>query len=433
MNRLAGLRAELADLKGRAVALLDRAEANDGTMTEADQAAYDGVKAEIAAKQAEIGAAERLAEERRQMAALTLAAPSDAPAPRPAGSMNVHDRDPVRTGGFADIAEFAVAVRNAMTPGHAPDRRLAALPGAHVGGAASGEGFLVPPEYSDRILDVVAELDEFGPLVDEEPTAAREVKMVADETTPWGAAGIQAYWRSEGSQMTPTKLALDPRTVPLHQLYALGLVTEELLEDAPRLAQRLTLKAGQAIAWKKNDAMIYGSGVGQPLGWFASAAGVTVAKENSQTATTIVVNNIIKMYSRLLRIPGDRPFWLVNSNCLPALMTLVVGDRPIWMPANGLADAPGGLLLGLPIRISEHARTVGAKGDIQLISPKGYYALRRESGPQYAESMHLYFDSATSAFRWTFRYGGQPHLSNPVSPANGADTKSHFVFLAERA
>lgn len=112
---------------------------------------------------------------------------------------------------------------------------------------------------------------------------------------------------------------------------------------------------------------------------------------------------------------------------------MTVGDRPIWMPPNGLADAPGGMLLGLPVMLSEHARTLGDKGDLQLISPKGYYALKRESGPKFAQSMHLYFDYAIEAFRWTFRFGGQPHLSKPVDPANGAATKSHFVALAERA
>jgi Phage capsid family. len=103
------------------------------------------------------------------------------------------------------------------------------------------------------------------------------------------------------------------------------------------------------------------------------------------------------------------------------------------MPANGLAEAPGGFLLGLPIRFSEFASTVGDLGDIQLISPRGYYGVRRAEGVRFASSIHLYFDYATEAFRWTFRYGGQPHLSAPVSPANGSATKSHFVTLAARA
>ena len=47
--------------------------------------------------------------------------------------------------------------------------------------------------------------------------------------------------------------------------------------------------------------------------------------------------------------------------------------------------------------------------------------------------MHLYFDYGAQAFRWTFRLGGQPHMSAPVTPARSAATKSHFVALAARA
>lgn len=423
MKKLAELRAKLAGLKKQATEMLDTAEAKGG-FDDAGQTAFDAKKDEITAVQAEIAAAERLAEERRTIGAIEV----------PAALQNqVHDLNRATTGGFRSIAEFATSVRNAQR-GAAIDSRLMAAPtNVHQGGASSGEGFEVPVQFRNEIFEVVTALDEFGPLVDEEPTNSRQVKALADETTPWGATGVHASWRAEGAQMTPSKLATAERTVPLHELYAFVLATEELLDDAPRLASRITRKAAAAIAWKKNSAMIYGNGVGQPMGWMNSGALVTVPKESGQAADTINATNVIKMYSRLMTVPGDSPFWLANTDCLPALMTMVVGDTPIWLPPNGLADAPGGFLLGRPVKLTEHAKTVGDLGDLQLISPKGYYALRREAGPQFAQSMHLYFDYAIEAFRWTFRFGGQPHLSAPVTPANGSNTKSHFVALAERA
>lgn len=425
MKKIAELRAKLAGLKKQAMDMLDTAEAKGG-FDEAQQAAFDAKKAEITATTGEISAAEALQEERRAMGAI------DAPAQF---QNRVNDPNPATTGGFKDIAEFATVVRSATRAGGGfrDDRLMAAPTNVHQGGAASGEGFEVPVQFRDEVFEVVTELDEFGPLVDEEPTAAREVKVTADETTPWGATGVQARWRNEASQMTPSKLVTDQRSVPVHELYAFVLATEELLEDAPRLATRITRKAGAAIAWKKNSAMVYGTGAGQPFGWMTSGALVTIAKESGQAADTINATNVIKMFSRLMNVPGDMPFWLANSDCLPQLMTMTVGDKPIWMPPNGLVDAPGGFLLGRPVKLSEHAKTLGDLGDLQLVSPKGYYALRRESGPKFAQSMHLYFDYAIEAFRWTFRFGGQPHLSAPVSPANGSATKSHFVALAERA
>ena len=233
--------------------------------------------------------------------------------------------------------------------------------------------------------------------------------------------------------MSPTKLADGEIGVPLHELYTMALAPDELLEDAPRLNSRVGRQAARAISWKKGLAIVEGTGVGQPLGWMKSKAFVTVAKESGQGAATVDVQNIVNMYSRLQRIPGDRPFWLINQDVFPQLPTLTLGDRPIWMPGGSLAEAPHGLLLGYPIRFSEYAETVGTKGDIQLISPMGYYGVRRSAGVQFASSIHLYFDHAATAFRWLFRYGGQPHLSKAVSPAKGAATRSHFVTLAERA
>lgn len=422
MKKLAELKKKLADLKGEATKILDMAEARDGGELTADETdRYEAIKSDIDDTQASIERLEKLAEERRQMDSISLA-----------GGTTVHDVNPAATGGFRDLAEFATTVRAAFDPAGGPiDRRLQAST-THQGGGGHGEGFQLPPQFRDDIWDLVTEFDEFGPLIDEEPTNRREVKIGADETTPWGATGVKAYWRAEGAQMSETELSDEGRTVPLHELYALVTATEELLEDSPRLASRITRKAAQAIAWKKNLAIVDGSGVGQPLGWMQSKALVTVAKESGQSADTIVALNAIKMFSRLLMVPGDAPFWLANSNTLPQLMTMTVGDRPIWMPSNGLAAAPGGFLLGYPVRLSEFAETVGDKGDIQLISPQGYYAARRSAGPQFASSMHLYFDYNKQAFRWTFRYGGQPKLAAPVTPAKSADTKSHFVTLAAR-
>lgn len=430
MNKLAELQKRLAALKTKGQAIIAAAEKdNDGEFTAEQDAEFAAIETEIEEVEASIVSEQKLIDRRRKLggsSALT-----------PAGHNTVNDLNPETTAGFKDLGEFAVAVHGAVNAGRVGgtiDQRLAALAGSHEGGGGAGEGYALPPQYRDDVWELVNDFDEFGPMIDEEPTEKREVKMGADETTPWGTAGIKAYWRAEGAKMTPSELSDEGRSVPLHELYCLAMATEELLEDAPRLRNRLTNKAAQAIAYKKNLSIVEGTGTGQPLGWFKSNAMLTIAKESGQAADTIIAENVIKMYSRLMMVPGDRPFWMVNQDTLPQLMTMVIGDKPIWMPPTGdLSGAPGGFLLGRPVRFSEFAKTVGDKGDIQLISPKGYYGARRSSGNKFASSIHLYFDYATEAFRWQFRYGGQPHLSKPVTPKNGNATKSHFVALAERA
>lgn len=430
MNKLAELKRRLAALQKEGQDIVAAAEATEsGEFTEAQDERFAQIETEIAETKSAIMAQETLAERRRTMGGTSSLTPALA--------TTVNDPNPETTAGFKDIGEFAKAVHGAVQAnriGGSVDQRLTALTNSHEGGGSAGEGYSLPPQFRDEVWELVTEFDEFGPLIDEEPTGAREVKLGADETTPWGTSGIKAYWRSEGSKMTTTELADEGRSVPLHELYCLALASEELLEDAIRLRNRLSNKAAQAIAWKKNLAIVEGSGVGQPLGWFNSPAMLTVPKVSGQAADTIGAENVIAMYSRLMMIPGDRPFWMTNQDALPQLMTMTIGDKPIWTPPSGdLSGAPGGFLLGRPVRFSEFAQTLGDKGDLQLISPRGYYGARRSSGPKFASSIHLYFDYATEAFRWTFRYGGQPHLSQPVQPKNGSATKSHFVTLAERA
>ncbi|GAB5506674.1 MAG: hypothetical protein Rhirs2KO_18370 [Rhizobiaceae bacterium] len=434
-KKLKELQQRQHDLKTEATALLDAADKDGRDLTEQEETRYAAIESELTTVGDDIKKEQAKVDRRRSLDAIVPAAslPGLPALPRSG------EPDPSQTGGFRNLAEFAVAVRTASVSGGPIDERLsrsgprAAPTNFHEGGGASGEGFELPIMFRDQIWDLVVCMEGIINDVDVEPTSARQVDYTADESTPWGSTGVQAYWRAEGAQMTPSKQATKGRSMSLHELYAFVLATEELLDDAPRLNSRLTRKAAEAIAWKIDDAVIYGSGAGQPLGWFNSSALVSVAKEGSQSADTIVAANALKMYSRLLVAPGDRPRWYANRDIVPQLAVMTIGDQPVWMPPNGLIDAPGGFLLGYPVMWSEHAKTLGDKGDLQLVSPKGYYAARRTAGVQFASSMHLYFDYNMQAFRWTFRFGGQPHLSAPISPANGSNTKSHFITLDERA
>lgn len=421
MNKYKQLQQERASKLAKSKALLgsENPSAEDVTAADALNAEIAGIDKQLAIFEANF-ALERLA-----------------PASPAAAGVTVHERiedDPKR--GFANIGDFALAIRGLYTPGNAVDPRLL-IPGAaptnfHKEGG-SDEGRMVPPAFKEEIWEAVSESD--GSLiadVDAEPTSSNSVELNTDESTPWGATGVQAAWRSEGAVMSPSRLATTGVQVKLHELYAFVLATGELMADAPRLAARLMKKAPMAIVYKLNEAIVNGTGAGQPLGWFTSAAKVSVAKETSQTATTVNATNIAKMYARNLK-PGQAN-WYINQDVLPMLPLLVIGTQPAWAPpSQGLTGAPGGLLLGRPVKFLENCQTLGTQGDIQFVNPKGYYAAHKGTAPEFAESMHLYFDYNINAFRWIFRVGGQPYLSAAVSPAKGSSTRSDVVVLDTRS
>jgi len=439
MHRIKALRQKQADLTKEARGIVDGATAANRDLTAEERARRDAIFTELDVVGQDIAAEERLMDQERAVAA------QPAHVPTPVASVIVRDRaedDP--WAGFQGAADFGHAVRMASIPTGSVDPRLAAInrrggiraaapSNPHVeGGGSGGEGYNVPAALSNRIFELMFAEDNLLAAMDPEPTDSNAVDIDADETTPWGASGVQALWRAEVTAMTGTKLSQKQRTVRLHELYAFVSASEELLEDAPRLENRLTVKSAAAINWKASEAIAFGNGAGQPLGFVPSNATVVVAKEGSQTDTTIVTANVLKMYSRLIA-DGGAPFWMANRDTVPQIAQLTIGNQPIYTPPNaGIKEAPGGLLLGLPIRYSEHAQTLGVKGDLVAVNPAGYYAAIKRGGPKFASSIHLYFDYNATAFRWTFRLAGEPYLSAPVAAAKGSNTRSHFVALASR-
>lgn len=426
-----------SDLIAESRGILSRADAEGRDLTDDEKVRDDNIHAQLAQ------AAPYLARHERTMAAerLAVAVPDknmQAAArgresmTRIEGVRNLIDDDPRR--GFTSIAEFGRAIRAAYSPNGVVDERLrvlAAPSNVHIE-VNSDEGLMVPPQFRTEIFDAVMEYSSLLGVVDPEPTSGNSVEYLRDTSTPWGATGVQAKWRSEESLMVGTRLTTDPSSLRLHELYAFVTASGELLQDAPRLSNRLTKKAGEAIAYKIDDAIVNGTGAGQPQGWFGSSALVSVAKESGQAGDTVLAANIGKMYSRL--IEPQNGIWFINQDVMPQLFTMVIGSQPVWFPPNAsIQNAPtGGFLLGRPVQMLEACQTLGDKGDIQFVNPRGYYAVIKNTMPEFASSMHLYFDYNLEAFRWIFRLGGQPFLSAPISPAKGTATRSHFVTLDAR-
>ena len=161
---------------------------------------------------------------------------------------------------------------------------------------------------------------------------------------------------------------------------------------------------------------------------------MSIAKESGQAADTIVAEQCAEgMYARMI-FQGGRPFWVGNQEVITQLPLMTIGDQPVWLPPTGLIAAPdGGILFGRGLFLSDHAEALGDQGDLIFLNPAGYHAVRRTTAPEFASSLHLFFDYNMEAFRWTFEIGGQPMLSSPISPAKGSSTRSHVVVMPPSA
>lgn len=341
--------------------------------------------------------------------------------------------DPKR--GFKHFGDFAQSVINAARHNGALDERLtidAAAPATY-GNESSGQdgGFLIPPEYATNIWTLSLSAENLLQYTDSYPVSGNSMVFPKDETTPWGTDGVRAYWQAEASVATPTKPKFGVTSMRLHKLMALVPLTDELISDAQSLSAYLSRKVSDSIRWKTNEAILYGSGAGQPLGALQSNAAVVVAKDSGQAANTVTTLNFAKMISRLPDGSFAKAFWLINNDVLPGLFTLTLGNYPIYIPVGGLKDNPFGMILGRPAIVTQHAKALSAQGDVQL-HDLSYYRTISKGGMETAVSMHLYFDADATAFRTTFRMDGQPALVAPIKPANSSNNLSPFLQLQNR-
>jgi HK97 family phage major capsid protein len=424
-------------------ALSAKATDENPLLTAEDQAEFDRLAAENVGIGAQITREQNLAREAAQIGALDIPETT-----RIEGGAPVLEQDPKR--GFKSFGEFCMSVKeegpNLSNP---KDERLrigAATP-TTVGNELSGAdgGFLVPPDYAREVFTYAFEGDSLLTATDNLEVAGNSMVFPKDETTPWGSDGVRAYWQAEATAGTPTKPKLSTTMLRLYKLMSLVPVTDELLEDTSALDQYLPRKTGDSIRWKLNEAILFGNGVGQPLGAFSGNAVVTVAKETSQATLTLLFQNIAKMIARLPEGSFARARWLANNDVLPAIMGLTspatggaAGVYPVYVPpiANsaqgGIQVAnPYGTLFTRPIMVTQHAKSFSAQGDLLLLDPYYIRSITKDL-LETAVSLHLYFDADAAAFRTTSRVDSQPKIVNPIAPYNGSNNLSPFVQLGAR-
>lgn len=416
----------------RAKEIYDNAEASDRNLTEAESTELEALDKECADLEDQIAKRKRFAD--REAEANTLQGRKTSPAPI-GGNAKPKDETAEAMSGFKSEGEFFMAVQAAAS-GDVDPRLLAAATNV-VTNDGGNEGFSLPPAMRNGIFKLLEEnTGDMLSKVMSEVTGSSSVSFLKDVSTPWEAAGIQVHWDKSGKKFEPTQFnSLTAGELKLNGLSVFVNVDEDLLEDAPRLGQRMMEMAPMAMRWAINEAIRSGDGVGKPMGYLNSGALITVAKESGQAAKTLVAENVANMYTRMLPSSISNSHWEVTPELLPQLMKLKDDDgNLLWTPLNsGYKEAPNGLLLGRPVVFNEHPEAAGEKGDIQLVDPSGYYLALRTAAAKYAESMHVYFDQGLKSFRWRLRLDGKTILTEPVTPAKGTLTKSHFVTLAKRA
>lgn len=305
-------------------------------------------------------------------------------------------------------------------------------------GIGSEGGFLVPEVMRAELMKLGMETAVVRPRARIIPMDSLSVPFPVIKETSRATSvrgGIVAYWTDESASITESQPAFGRITLTAHKLAGYTEVPNELIQDSlVSLEALLNMLFPEAVAFYEDDAFINGTGAGQPLGILNANCLVSVAKETGQAATTLVWENIVKMYSRMLPESLMRAVWVAHIDTLPqlAVMSLAVGTggSAVWIN-NGVTGPPV-TILGRPVIFTEKCQTLGTKGDIYF-ADFGHYLIGDRQSMSMASSPHYKFPNDQTVYRFIERVDGQPWLQAALTPKYGSNTLSPFISLDTRA
>lgn len=304
---------------------------------------------------------------------------------------------------------------------------------------ASG-GFLIPEELRSEILQLALETAIVRPRATVIPMSSARVPIpTIDDTTHQSSilGGVQAFWTEEAAPLTESQGSFSRVVLDAKKLTAYAEVPNELLQDAPAFTGYFDGTFPKAISWFEDVAYLTGTGVGEPLGFINSPVSVQQAVESGQSSGTIVWENIVKMFSRMLPTSLGRAVWIASIDTFPQLATMALsvgtGGGPVWIggPNQPGADTPPISILGRPVFFTEKTGPLGTPGDINFVD-LSYYLIGDRMEMQVSASEHYKFANDKTAYRVVQRCDGQPWLKSPLTPKNGGPTLSPVVELAAR-
>ena len=316
----------------------------------------------------------------------------------------------------------------------AGDRELRAPTGAAESTPSIG-GFLVQEDYSNDLFMKAHQASMIWSKCRNIPISSRSnsLKMPGiDETSRidgsrWG--GIRSYWTEEAGSLTQTSGKLMMIELSLKKLTGLCYATDELLEDASALGALISMAFEEEFSFKLDDAVIRGTGAGQPLGILNGPSIVPVSRTS---AGTICSTDVINCYSRMYPGSHSSAEWYTNVDTLPNMMAMTAaeaGYQSIWLPSNNIAGQPFQTLLGRPVHYVETASTEGTVGDLMFLDLSQYLTITK-GGMKAAQSIHVQFVTDQTVFRFILRVDGQPLWNSALTPYKGSDTLSPFVTVA---
>jgi HK97 family phage major capsid protein len=271
---------------------------------------------------------------------------------------------------------------------------------------ASDGGFLVQTDFATELIQNVFETGKLASRVNKISMSgnANSIKFngIDESSRATGSryGGIQMYWLEEAGTKTKSKPKFKQIELSLKKLIGLCYATDELLEDASALEGIVRSAFQNEMGFMIDEAIINGTGAGMPLGIMNSNSIVQVTKETGQDANTVLYENLLTMWSRLLPDSQPNAIWLIHQDVFPQLgqlhLKVGTGGSGVYIPPGGASASPYATLFGRPILVMEQCQTLGTAGDIILGDfGRGYYFVDK-GGMKQDVSIHVNYTTDES-------------------------------------
>jgi HK97 family phage major capsid protein len=296
-------------------------------------------------------------------------------------------------------------------------------------------GYIVPPQFAERLLSLAAEQAIVRSRAFVQPMASAtlmfpylDVSTVQPAATSPFFGGLIFNWTEEAQQRTETEPQFKMLELKAHELSGYTVSSNVLLQDAAFGLEKFLFSVfSMALAWYEDYAFLQGNGSGKPLGMLKAPANLAVAR---QTGGTFTFQDAAKMVSRLLPSSMNNAIWVIHPYALQPLVQLADNSgRIVWVPnIGGAQDKIPGTLFGRPVLISEKVPSLGNQGDVNLLDPT-LYVIGDRMQIEITASQHVNFLKNQMTWRVVERVDGQPWLDKPVTLQDAQTQVSPFVSL----
>lgn len=359
--------------------------------------------------------------------------------PEVKAKMNVQVTHDEADNEFKNVAEQLRAVKSFEFSGKTDPRlnrirdlEAKATLGSNEGTPSQG-GFLLEPTLVSEFLKPIHETGPFSSMARRMPVGNNSNYgwiNGLDETSRatgsrWG--GVRGYWLAEGDTKTASQPKFRRINWELHKLAVLQYASDEVLADAAQLNSIIQMSSMEELSFLVNDAILRGTGAGQPKGILNGGALASAVRTN---ANNIDHDDVLRMINLLLPSSYANAVWFASPDVQPEIdaLNFTAGSTGILSPYVSYSENGVTMLRGRPVIYNEFNPTLGSVGDLLLVDMNDY--LMWEKAVEAASSIHVQFLTDQEVFRFVYRVDGQPATYTTLTPYQGSTGRSPYVALA---